>query len=109
VDGSVVVYYRIESIDKDGKTSYTEIKKITFNDPFSTFNLFPNPAKAFVTIECKGMKEIKVINQLGQVIKQLKNPTEHQTINTEQFAKGIYIVQVVTAKNATEIAKFVKQ
>jgi hypothetical protein len=106
-------YYKIAASDKDGKRSFSETKKITFNAPFSTFNLFPNPAKDFVTIECKGMKELRIVNQLGQVVyQQIASGTNLRSndatnINTQQFAKGVYIVQIITTKGELKSWKFV--
>ena len=106
------LYYRIAAIDQDGKMNFSETKKITFNAPLSTFNLFPNPSKANVTIECKGMKEVNVINQLGQVVyRQIASGTnlrnDANKINTQQFANGVYIVQIITKNNEVKNVKLV--
>ena len=89
------LYYRIESVDKDGKSSYSVVRNLVLGIRNNEIKLFPNPAKDLVNIECAGAKQILIIDYLGQTIKQLNNATEHQTINTKQFPKGIYIVKAI--------------
>jgi len=96
VEGLGVVYYRIESIDFDGKKQYSEIR--TLNIKPQTLNgvgIFPNPAKAFVTVECKGAKELLMIDYLGKVVYRSTVSSRPLTINTKQFVKGIYVVKVI--------------
>ena len=102
-------YYRIKQTDNNGSYTFSQIKQVTINDKQQTINIYPNPAKDVVYINCVGMKVIKIIDQLGQVIQQMNNiTTEHQTINTKQFAKGVYAVVVETA-NGVVTKKMVKE
>ena len=47
------------------------------------------------------------MNCSGQTIQQLNNTTEHQTINTKQFTKGLYIVQVATTNGEIKTQKLI--
>jgi hypothetical protein len=112
VEGLGVVYYRIESVDFDGRKQYSEIKRVTPNEKQETRNLviFPNPAKDVVTIECKGMKEFSIVNCLGVEIASGKNlRNDFAVVSVKGFAKGLYIVKLVTANGATVMSKFVKE
>jgi len=101
-------YYRLEIIDYDGAKQYSEIKQIRVNQLTNQpINIYPNPANDFVNISCIGMKEIKIINQLGKIIQQINNPTEHQTINTKQLLRGVYFVQVITKGNEIKNGKLI--
>ncbi len=102
-------FYRIESIDFDGKKQYSEIRNVDLGIRNLGLSIFPNPAKDFITIECKGAKELFIIDYLGRLMKQLNNVSEHQTINTKQLPKGLYVVKIITINGITEIAKFVKE
>jgi hypothetical protein len=100
-----VNYYRIVSVDKDGKTSFSETREIRLNQlTDKPINLYPNPAKDFVNVECKdGIKEVKIFSTVGQqiatgMILQNNSNNKLQTISTKQFTKGIYLVQVTTNK-----------
>jgi uncharacterized repeat protein (TIGR01451 family) len=105
----LTIYYRLEIVDKDGSKTYSDIKQIRLNQLTNQLiNVYPNPAKGFVTISSKEIiKEIKLLNQLGQTVKLLNSPTAHQTINTKQFAKGLYVVQITTAKGETKFEKLI--
>ena len=110
--GGGALYYRIQSIDKDGKTNYTEIKRITINNKQETRNviIYPNPAKDYINITSKEtIKEIKIINKLSQVVQYLIPNAKQTTINTNQFAKGIYIVQCTNNKNEISTQKLIIQ
>ncbi len=96
---SLTLYYRITGVDNDGRKTYSQVKSVTVNDKQQTVNIYPNPTKDLVNIESKEeIKKIVVIDYLGKIVKQMNNATEHQTLNTKQFNKGLYIVQVITAK-----------
>jgi hypothetical protein len=65
----------------------------------SRFKLFPNPAPSTVTIELPReqtvvLQKIILYNSLGQQVYS----TQETTINTSQFPKGIYILQVTTSE-----------
>ena len=100
-----VIYYTIMAVDKDGSISYSAIRNVELGIRNVGISVYPNPAKDVVNIDCAGAKEIVIVNQLGQIIKQLNNITnEHQTLNTKQFKKGLYIVKamMITGEIKTE-------
>ena len=106
-------FYKIAAIDFDGKMSYSEVR--TISPPVGGvgggyISVFPNPAKDVVNISCVGMKEVNVINELGQVVyKQIATGTNLRNdtiiINTKNFNKGLYVVQVINAKGEIKTEK----
>ena len=105
----LTLFYRLETVDKDGSKTYSTIQQITIKPQTPNILIYPNPAKDFVTIECAGAKEILIIDYLGKTIKQINNPTQPQTINTKQFAKGVYVVKAIETNGSVGITKFVKE
>jgi pectin methylesterase-like acyl-CoA thioesterase len=103
------LYYRLESIDKDGSKTYSEIKTISFNNvaTFNRLNIFPNPATNTVNIECAGAKQLLIIDYLGRTVKQFNNLTQPQTINTQQLSKGIYVVKAILNNGEIKTEKLV--
>ena len=102
------LYYRLETVDKDGSKTYSTIQQITIKPQTpNSVSIYPNPAKTFATIECKGAKEISVIDYLGKTIKQINNPTQQQTINTKQLPKGINVVKVIMNNGEVKTEKLV--
>lgn len=92
------LYYRLKQIDFDGKYSYSEVKKVEFKIQNLKFNIFPNPAKDYITIKSEeGIKEVKLLNTLGQVVRQqnCSNATKSLLWRVGE-AKGFYMLQVIT-------------
>jgi len=93
------LYYRIESVDKDGYKDYSEVRQIAMGNGQLGISVYPNPAKDFITIDCKGAKEFKIIDYLGRVVTHKKIINyQLSIINIQDFAKGMYIVQIATDK-----------
>ena len=73
-----------------------EATGLTLNDVF----IYPNPAQTFVNIEYNGAPfDYTVFNNLGQIILFGKQVINKATINLNQFAKGIYFVEVESGNN----------
>ena len=92
------LWYRIESIDKDGKKQYSVTKSLNIQHSSFNITIYPNPAKNIVTISSKEpIKEISIINPLGQVLysKQINN-NQLSNIHLQCFAKGLVIVKIIT-------------
>jgi len=66
-------------------------------------SLFPNPAKRSVTVDLAQLKEvynsINIINAEGKEVYSILVAEKSVKINTENFAKGVYMVQI---KNGTK-------
>ena len=104
-----VNYYKIVSIDFDGKMSFSEVKQLNVNHSSLNVTVFPNPAKDVVNISCVGMKEVNIINQLGQTVKQLKVNSEKLIVDIKQLPKGIYLLNIITTKNNVYNQKLIVQ
>ncbi len=58
--------------------------------------VFPNPAVDHITIECEGMKQVKVFSVDGKLVKSLQvNGLECQI---EGLQSGVYLVRIVSEK-----------
>jgi hypothetical protein len=107
-------YYRIKSIDIDGKYKYSTI--VTFINGKSNVQLmlFPNPAKDLVSLQhavaSKG-SSITLISELGQIAKVI-TPMENSqqtSIDLSGLNKGLYIVQFKNGEDKVQYIKFKKQ
>ena len=84
------LYYRLEIVDKNGSITYSEIKEISiFNYPLS---IAPNPAKDFVYVNGRDIKEIVVCDISGRIL--LKS-TEKK-IDISGLVSGTYFVEIET-------------
>ena len=102
-DGTIIAVG--SNLSKAGKG---EVRIFDLNNEFilsvkesatSRFTFFPNPAPSTVTIELPRehtavLQKITLYNTLGQRV----FVTQNTTIDTSQFTKGIYILQVTTSE-----------
>ncbi len=102
-------YYRLKQVDINGKFVLTPVKSVKFdNNTQSDVSLFPNPAKEMVTIECKDMKDITILDYLGKVVINQKGVNQQQyNINVKGLSKGTYLVQVKTIKGEVKTEKLI--
>jgi hypothetical protein len=109
LEGLGVGYYRIESVDKDGRKQYSEIKSVDRQpSTVNSVSIYPNPTKDNVTIECKGAKELLIIDYLGRIIIDKKIINNQSTIiNVQGFPKGIYVVKAIIANGDIKTEKLV--
>jgi blue copper oxidase len=61
----------------------------------NSLTIYPNPTSNLVNIDAKEMTSISIFNTLGEIVyTQNKISTNSLQINTSQWSKGIYTVQV---------------
>lgn len=58
--------------------------------------IYPNPAKSVLNVEMTGLKEVVIYNSLGQKIGAFAAETDKMTVNTDDFAGGIYFLHIVS-------------
>jgi len=83
-----IAYFSSDTLIND--TSITN----TLNNKQKNFSIYPNPASSKITIESSEIGIVKIINLLGEKIYKARKSSYLTKINTSQFAKGIYILQL---------------
>ncbi|MBL7930422.1 MAG: S8 family serine peptidase, partial [Bacteroidia bacterium] len=59
------------------------------------FRIYPNPADQFITIEFPNhIFDVKVIDNLGQLVRETMNVSEKHTLDMTELARGIYYVEI---------------
>ena len=101
-------YYRLESVDKDGKKEYSKVLSININKA-NGISIYPNPAKETLNIKSSNLKQIQVLDYLGRVVLQLDNPIELQTLNIQYLPNGLYIIKTLDNNGINSFEKFIKQ
>lgn len=92
--GSAISFFRLRMVDIDGTSELSNIVRVTGNCSNSII-VFPNPAVNTVTVQSeKTIEEIKLYNETGQLVQNLKSNNRTVSINLAQVPSGIYIVQV---------------
>jgi SdrD B-like domain/Secretion system C-terminal sorting domain len=115
---SGIVYYRLRSVDLDGKKEYSEtrivrITKQTINT--ITISTYPNPVsnELRITIPANWQNKkivYEVFNANGQTAKKIETESAAQTeiVNVSNLNNGFYIVKV-TCDGQTAQQKIIKQ
>lgn len=84
-------YYRIKSVSKNGRTSYSEVKAVP---PFLEVNIWPNPNRGQFQLRVQGNTGavlVQITNILGQVMHQYELVSQG-TVYVNDLSKGTYLV-----------------
>ena len=105
MDYEVYVFYYREG----GETCRSEAASVTVEVTSVSENsvvpiLYPNPASHNFMIE-GGIKEIKVVDALGQMVYQGTD----KTVEVAAWPQGVYFVRIVDENDAVSTVKFVKE
>jgi hypothetical protein len=115
---STVIYYRLKSVDIDGKFEYSEIRVIRIGknrESNISILTYPNPAQNELRITIPASWQNKIVSYelfsaTGQVVRKTQTPSSSQTetINLNTMAPGFYIVKVSCGTESAQ-QRIVKQ
>lgn len=70
----------------------------------NTINVYPNPTKGIVNLDCHNMVEVKVFNALGVMVKrQIVEGEDNVQIDLSAFSDGLYLLQATSPTQTTTI------
>jgi hypothetical protein len=107
-------YYRLKSVDRDGKLSYSAIRSLRF-DKAIDYTLYPNPAGKTVTIQqtsATGFNgTVALYNQNGQLVvtKRIVTTAQQFELNVASLSAGLYFVKMTNLDGAVSMQKLVKE
>jgi hypothetical protein len=97
-----VTYYRIRQTDNDGKSTYSSVRVIQFENNRSDVQLYPNPSNGeSITVGLPGsgkIQRVAIYNSMGQQVYQseLAGPDNaSMLVETNQLPRGVYTVVAV--------------
>ena len=109
-------YYRLKLVDRDGKFTYSSVKKVTMDAQVMPFSILQNPVRKILQLGLQLSSDQKFTVQVRSMGGQLLLTQEHPgkkgdnmyTLPVERLAPGNYLVSVqVNGKIVTK--PFVKQ
>jgi len=105
-----VCYYRIEAVDKDGKTTYSKTEKVQIKIENEQLTIFPNPAKDIVNIVSPNIQQVIIYDVTGRILlnKQLSGISNIQ-LNIGSIGKGIFFVRAIGKDGSSETKKLLVQ
>jgi subtilisin-like proprotein convertase family protein len=108
-------YYRIKSIDKNGKINYTEVVKVQMGNIAADISVYPNPVVNGIinlkfTNQPAGRYNIRLLNSLGQLIagKQVERSDGNGSENLKwdyNLAHGIYQIEITKPNGDVKVIK----
>ena len=98
-------YYRIKSLDVDGKIQYSKVQSLNFTKPI-TAKAYPNPTKDELSVEIDvdrnaGEVFIELYNAVGKQVYQKKIQTDKDNLNLtvpmNDLPVGAYLIRLKSA------------
>ncbi|MDQ3846407.1 MAG: T9SS type A sorting domain-containing protein [Bacteroidota bacterium] len=108
-----VSQYRIQQIDLDGKSRYSDVRVVRGDQQTAKLMVFPNPSNnGKVTVlfdDQTSVKDVMVSNMTGHIVKQWTG-ISNSNLTIEDLQNGIYTIQVINRTTATTMMeKFIIQ
>ncbi len=101
-------FYRLKMVDKDGLTTYSEIRTIEFISKQQTA-LAANPVSSVLeVVNVTDKTGWQIINAVGQVIKKGKSVGTNLRINTSELPAGTYWLRLFGQGNH-QVLPFIRQ
>ena len=88
-----LVYFRIKQIDRNARTSYSPIIKLSNNQNLK-FAVYPNPVKDMVSITGATIGSTAILTDLtGKSLQQIKIKQSAFTIDMSKYNSGVYVLK----------------
>lgn len=103
-------YYRIKLADKDGKSSYSDVRTVRFSND-GKITVSPNPVidKVYITGAGNDIREIQLTNAAGEAVWQSSIFKNGDAVDMSIYASGIYILKMTNSQGETETFKLMKK
>jgi hypothetical protein len=97
-------YYRIRQVDKNGNSSYTPVRLLSFGERMLEISLYPNPAKDRVTLQLQSNEaeqlQVKIMDITGKLLylqpwnTSGSNNQFYISLRNLRLSNGVYTVAV---------------
>lgn len=105
-------YYRLKQVDKDGKFTYSEIRKLTNTKNTNKTYIAPNPVADVLNIiepKLTFIKTIEVYDSKGALImqKMINREQQQYQLPVSNLSKGNYVLKIIYTNDVKHI-RFIK-
>lgn len=104
-------YYRIRSVDKDGRVSYSEIKSVVYKVKENQILVGPNPFTTLVNISnLINVESVDLLDMTGRILfrKRLQNVTS-TSLEMASLPAGMYQLKFIKNNGEFTTVKLVRQ
>ena len=103
-------YYRLQSVEKDGESTFSKVVSCEWLVVSKQFTVFPNPAHGNVTINGNHIASVQVVDNIGRVVKTvLLKDASNPTLSVGGLQAGVYHLRVQTTDGKVSGVGFVKE
>ncbi|MEL6863409.1 MAG: PKD domain-containing protein [Bacteroidota bacterium] len=108
-------YYRLNQVDMDGRSSYSNVIILEYLDELAAVNIFPNPTEGQLQISWTNIEEpliISVYSTAGRLLQQhnlADRSATNMDLDLSQLADGIYFIKVETTEEVITYERIVKR
>ena len=107
-----ISYYRLKQTDYDGKTSYSDLEAVEFNNRNDySLDIYPNPFSVETSLHTnENLKDASLIfyNSNGQIVKQIENISGQTfTVNRDNLSRGLYFVNLLQNSEVLATSKLI--
>lgn len=100
-------YYRLKEMDKDGKTTLSEVKSVSFSDNIMV-SVYPIPAHNIVTINSGNFKidhntYLSISDMEGKLLQHIKVTNTTTSLNIAGLSAGFYLVSMQSGDNKNTV------
>lgn len=89
-------YYRVKSIDRDGKSSYSMVQRIEYSNAGNEIVIGPNPFKYGIHISnLHQVKRLDIVDLSGKIlVSKMLNNQRAIRLEAPRLPAGLYILKV---------------
>ncbi|MDB5251190.1 MAG: hypothetical protein JWP27_359 [Flaviaesturariibacter sp.] len=97
-----VSQYRLQQVDLDGRSKYSDIRTVRFEGTIGKNSIFPNPASGAANLtfgETNSSHDVMISDMNGRVLKQWKGVTD-DNMRIDNLTPGVYMIRIVDRSGA---------
>ncbi|RYZ23035.1 MAG: T9SS type A sorting domain-containing protein, partial [Chitinophagaceae bacterium] len=101
---SGVTLYRLQQVDIDGRTKYSDSRSVRGPGQGSRVLLYPNPSSGTANLQfasADGLRDVLVTDMSGRVLHQWRG-VNTQNLQLANLAPGVYSVKIIDQRDGSQ-------
>ena len=93
---SGISFYRLIEVDKNGKQTNSDVRKVSIGNISANIIVYPNPATDKITISFPSSDkyEVSLITSIGHIINKYAVNDTHIDLNVSGLSAGVYFINI---------------